>query len=70
VWSPKSRRRAALAIANGASVTDEAQVRRWSPRPKERWGGVHILINNAGILRDKSFAKMSIEISARWWTST
>src|ERR1043166_5550000 len=27
-------------------------------RAKERWGGVHILINNAGILRDKSFAKM------------
>ena len=26
-----------------------------------RWGGVHILINNAGILRDKSFAKMAIE---------
>jgi NAD(P)-dependent dehydrogenase (short-subunit alcohol dehydrogenase family) len=27
-------------------------------RAKERWGGVHILINNAGVLRDKSFAKM------------
>jgi NAD(P)-dependent dehydrogenase (short-subunit alcohol dehydrogenase family) len=27
-------------------------------RAKERWGGIHILINNAGILRDKSFAKM------------
>ena len=30
-------------------------------RAKERWGGVHILINNAGILRDKSFAKMTME---------
>ena len=30
-------------------------------RAKEAWGGVHILINNAGILRDKSFAKMSID---------
>ena len=27
-------------------------------KAKEAWGGVHILINNAGILRDKSFAKM------------
>ena len=25
---------------------------------KQRWGGVHCLINNAGVLRDKSFAKM------------
>jgi NAD(P)-dependent dehydrogenase (short-subunit alcohol dehydrogenase family) len=25
------------------------------------WGGVHILINNAGILRDKSFAKMDMD---------
>jgi NAD(P)-dependent dehydrogenase (short-subunit alcohol dehydrogenase family) len=29
-------------------------------RAKEQWGGVHILINNAGILRDKSFAKMEM----------
>jgi len=30
-------------------------------KTKETWGGVHILINNAGILRDKSFAKMELE---------
>ena len=29
-------------------------------KAKEAWGGVHILINNAGILRDKSFAKMEM----------
>jgi NAD(P)-dependent dehydrogenase (short-subunit alcohol dehydrogenase family) len=29
-------------------------------KTKEAWGGVHILINNAGILRDKSFAKMDM----------
>ena len=29
-------------------------------RAKEKWGGVHVLINNAGILRDKSFAKMDM----------
>jgi NAD(P)-dependent dehydrogenase (short-subunit alcohol dehydrogenase family) len=27
---------------------------------KDKWGGVHILINNAGVLRDKSFAKMEM----------
>jgi len=49
------------AIANGSSVTDLAQVEEMAARAKERWGGVHILINNAGILRDKSFAKMSMD---------
>jgi NAD(P)-dependent dehydrogenase (short-subunit alcohol dehydrogenase family) len=49
------------AMANGASVTDEAQVEAMVAAAKERWGGVHILINNAGILRDKSFAKMTVE---------
>jgi NAD(P)-dependent dehydrogenase (short-subunit alcohol dehydrogenase family) len=49
------------AIANGSSVTDFAQVEQMVARAKERWGAVHILINNAGILRDKSFAKMSME---------
>ena len=49
------------AIANGASVTDLAQVEAMVAEAKARWGGVHILINNAGILRDKSFAKMEME---------
>jgi len=49
------------AMANGSSVTDFAQVEEMVARAKEAWGGVHILINNAGILRDKSFAKMSVE---------
>jgi len=49
------------AMANGASVTDAGQVEAMVAAAKERWGGVHILINNAGILRDKSFAKMSID---------
>ena len=35
--------------------------RRWSPRRRRAGAAVHILINNAGILRDKSFAKMSVE---------
>lgn len=49
------------AIANGSSVTDLAQVEEMVARARERWGAVHILINNAGILRDKSFAKMSMD---------
>lgn len=49
------------AMANGASVTDLAQVEAMVAEAKTRWGGVHILINNAGVLRDKSFSKMSME---------
>ena len=49
------------AMANGASVTNEAQVEAMVAAAKERWGAVHILINNAGILRDRSFAKMTID---------
>jgi NAD(P)-dependent dehydrogenase (short-subunit alcohol dehydrogenase family) len=49
------------ALASGASVTNAAQVEAMVAAAKERWGSVHILINNAGILRDKSFAKMTIE---------
>lgn len=49
------------AMANGASVSDQEQVQALVAAARERWGAVHILINNAGILRDKSFAKMTIE---------
>ena len=49
------------AMANGASVTHAEQVEAMVAAAKERWGSVHILINNAGILRDRSFAKMSVE---------
>ena len=49
------------AIANGASVTDFVQVEAMVAQAKAELGGVHILINNAGILRDKSFANMGPE---------
>ena len=49
------------AMSNGGSVTDLAQMEEMVAKAKETWGGVHILINNAGILRDKSFAKMTME---------
>jgi NAD(P)-dependent dehydrogenase (short-subunit alcohol dehydrogenase family) len=48
-----------IAIADRASVTEPAEVEAMVARAREAWGGVHILINNAGILRDRSFAKMS-----------
>jgi NAD(P)-dependent dehydrogenase (short-subunit alcohol dehydrogenase family) len=46
------------AMPNGGSVTDYDQMVEMVARASEKWGGVHILINNAGVLRDKSFAKM------------
>ncbi len=48
------------AMPNGGSVTEYDQMVDMVTKAKEAWGGVHILINNAGILRDKSFAKMDI----------
>ncbi len=49
------------AIAVAASVTDEAAIAVMTAQAIQRWGRVDILINNAGILRDKSFAKMSLD---------
>ena len=49
------------ALANAASVTDQAAVEQMVATALARWGKVDILVNNAGILRDKSFAKMSAE---------
>src|SRR3546814_11998702 len=46
------------AMPNGGSVTEYEQMAEMVAKAKEEWGGVHVLINNAGILRDKSFAKM------------
>jgi NAD(P)-dependent dehydrogenase (short-subunit alcohol dehydrogenase family) len=46
------------AMSNGGSVTEYEQMVEMTAKTKEAWGGVHILINNAGILRDKSFTKM------------
>jgi NAD(P)-dependent dehydrogenase (short-subunit alcohol dehydrogenase family) len=49
------------AMSDGGSVTDYGQMQAMVEKAKAAWGGVHILINNAGILRDKSFAKMEME---------
>jgi len=49
------------AMANGASVTEFDQVEAMVAEATSAWGGVDILVANAGILRDKSFAKMALE---------
>ena len=46
------------AMSNGGSVTEYDQMVAMVEQAKAEWGRVDILINNAGILRDKSFAKM------------
>lgn len=46
------------AMANGADVTDADAVKEMVDAAIEAWGRVDVLINNAGILRDKSFANM------------
>lgn len=49
------------AIADGGSVTDAAAMTAMAETAKARWGRIDILINNAGVLRDRSFAKMTPE---------
>ena len=49
------------AIANGANVAKMDEVEAMVAQAVEKWGRVDILINNAGILRDKSFVKMSMD---------
>lgn len=49
------------ALANVASVTDPVAVQAMVQQALDAWGRVDVLVNNAGILRDKSFAKMSLE---------
>lgn len=48
------------AIADGANVADYGQVESMVAAAADRWGRVDVLINNAGILRDKTFAKMDL----------
>jgi NAD(P)-dependent dehydrogenase (short-subunit alcohol dehydrogenase family) len=55
------KRQGGDAIANGSSVTDQAGVAAMVAEAQAKWGRVDILINNAGILRDKSFAKMTVD---------
>ncbi|MCP2669378.1 SDR family NAD(P)-dependent oxidoreductase [Maricaulaceae bacterium EIL42A08] len=49
------------AIAHGANVTKADEVADMVDQALKAWGRVDVLVNNAGILRDKSFAKMTLE---------
>lgn len=49
------------AIANGANVADREQVAALVAQTMEAFGRVDVLVNNAGILRDRSFGKMTGE---------
>src|ERR1041385_6957125 len=48
------------AIANGSSVTDDTGVANMIRQTTDAFGRIDILIANAGILRDNSFAKMEM----------
>ena len=48
------------AISNGSSVTDDAGVANMVQQTMDAYGRIDVLVNNAGVLRDKSFAKMEI----------
>jgi NAD(P)-dependent dehydrogenase (short-subunit alcohol dehydrogenase family) len=49
------------ALASAASVTDFDAVQEMVQLAIGAWGRVDVLVNNAGILRDKSFGKMTLD---------
>jgi len=54
------RKAGGVAMADGADVSNFTQVKAMVERATEEWGSVDLLVANAGILRDKSFAKMEV----------
>jgi NAD(P)-dependent dehydrogenase (short-subunit alcohol dehydrogenase family) len=48
------------AMAHGADVSDEDAVKDMIGRAMDTWGRIDICVNNAGILMDKTFAKMDM----------
>jgi len=49
------------AMVRLADVSDPAAVKQMMDGIRQKWGAIDILINNAGILRDRSIAKMTVE---------
>src|ERR1700747_2819674 len=54
------RKAGGVAMADGADVSNFEQVQAMVDRVTREWGSVDLLCANAGILRDKSFAKMEL----------
>jgi len=54
------RQAGGIAMADGADVSNFEQVKAMVDKATAEWGSVDILCANAGILRDKSFAKMEV----------
>ncbi|WOH48127.1 SDR family NAD(P)-dependent oxidoreductase [Bradyrhizobium sp. sBnM-33] len=54
------RKAGGTAMADGADVSKFGQVTAMVERATKEWGSVDLLCANAGILRDKSFAKMDV----------
>ncbi len=48
------------AIAHGANVCKTDEVEDMVKTTMDKWGRVDVLVNNAGVLRDKTFSKMEI----------
>ena len=48
------------AISHTANVTKADEVADMVAQAMDKWGRVDVLVNNAGILRDKSFSKMEL----------
>ena len=48
------------AISNGASVTDDKGVANMVEQTLSEFGRIDVLVNNAGVLRDKSLSNMSM----------
>jgi NAD(P)-dependent dehydrogenase (short-subunit alcohol dehydrogenase family) len=55
------RKAGGTAIANKASVSSKEGAKSIIDDAVKAFGTVHILVNNAGILRDKSFKKMTLD---------
>src|ERR1700716_425860 len=49
------------AIAKGADISDEHGSKHLLDAAIEHWGDVHVVVNNAGILRDRMIFNMNVE---------
>ena len=55
------RRAGGEAIANGEDVADEGGAERLISAALEEWGRLDVLVNNAGILRDRTLCNMTFD---------